>query len=137
MVSTFASGVAPEPGDHAIHILTNLPEAAADAVKVAELYRKRWTLETAFQELESSLHGEIVTLDPTGVLSVRTGTHLDLGAALRSWGFSLAGIQRAYVNGRRWSSSIATIPLTRDAEIVVESGPVVPPHHAYDFPPGL
>jgi len=82
-------------------------------------------------------YGEIVTLDPTGVLSVRTGTHLDLGAALRSWGFSLAGIQRAYVNGRRWSSSIATIPLTRDAEIVVESGPVVPPHHAYDFPPGL
>lgn len=49
-------------GDHVIHILTNLPEAVADAVKVAELYRKRWTLETAFQELESSLHGEINTL---------------------------------------------------------------------------
>ncbi len=49
-------------GDRAIHILTNLPEAAADAVKVAELYRKRWTLETAFQELESSLNGEINTL---------------------------------------------------------------------------
>jgi IS4 transposase len=49
-------------GDRTIHILTNLPEAVADAVKVAELYRKRWTLETAFQELESSLHGEINTL---------------------------------------------------------------------------
>jgi hypothetical protein len=49
-------------GDRAIHILTNLPEAVADAVKVAELYRKRWTLETAFQELESSLNGEINTL---------------------------------------------------------------------------
>lgn len=49
-------------GDRAIHILTNLPEAVADAIKVAELYRKRWTLETAFQELESSLHGEIDTL---------------------------------------------------------------------------
>jgi Transposase DDE domain len=49
-------------GDRTIHILTNLPERVADAVKVAELYRKRWTLETAFQELEASLHGEINTL---------------------------------------------------------------------------
>ena len=49
-------------GDPAIHILTNLPESAADAIRVAELYRRRWTLETAFQELESSLHGEINTL---------------------------------------------------------------------------
>jgi hypothetical protein len=49
-------------GDRAIHILTNLPGSAADAIQVAELYRKRWTLETAFQELESSLNGEINTL---------------------------------------------------------------------------
>jgi IS4 transposase len=49
-------------GDRAIHILTNLPETAADAVQVAESYRKRWTLETAFQELESSLDGEINAL---------------------------------------------------------------------------
>jgi hypothetical protein len=46
-------------GDREIHILTNLPEAAADAVAVADLYRKRWTLETAFQEIEATLHGEI------------------------------------------------------------------------------
>ena len=49
-------------GDHTIHILTNLPEKVADAFKVADLYRKRWTLETAFQELEASLYGEINTL---------------------------------------------------------------------------
>jgi hypothetical protein len=49
-------------GDHSIQILTNLPESVADAIAVAELYRQRWTLETAFQELESSLHGEISTL---------------------------------------------------------------------------
>jgi IS4 transposase len=49
-------------GDRTIHILTNVPEEAADAVKVAQLYRRRWTLETAFQELEASLHGEIHTL---------------------------------------------------------------------------
>jgi hypothetical protein len=49
-------------GDRTIHILTNLPEEVADAVTVAASYRQRWTLETAFQELEASLHGEIDTL---------------------------------------------------------------------------
>ena len=49
-------------GDRTIHILTDLPEEVADAITVAELYRKRWTLETAFQELEAALNGEINTL---------------------------------------------------------------------------
>jgi hypothetical protein len=49
-------------GDREIHILTNLPEEAADAIKIAELYRKRWTIENAFQELGQALHGEINTL---------------------------------------------------------------------------
>ena len=49
-------------GDRSIHILTNLPAADADAIAVAKLYRGRWTLETAFQELEASLNGEINTL---------------------------------------------------------------------------
>jgi Transposase DDE domain len=49
-------------GDREIHILTNLPAKAADAITVAELYRKRWTLETAFQELEATLQSEIDTL---------------------------------------------------------------------------
>jgi IS4 transposase len=49
-------------GDRQIHILTNLPPAEADALAVAALYAKRWTLETAFQELEATLHGEIATL---------------------------------------------------------------------------
>jgi Transposase DDE domain len=49
-------------GDRTIHILTNLPKKEAGAIKVADLYRNRWTLETAFQELEASLNGEINTL---------------------------------------------------------------------------
>jgi hypothetical protein len=49
-------------GDREIHILTDLPEETADAVAVADLYRKRWTLETAFQEIESTLNGEISAL---------------------------------------------------------------------------
>ena len=48
-------------GDAKLHILTNLPESI-DACRIAELYRKRWTIETAFQELEATLEGELATL---------------------------------------------------------------------------
>jgi IS4 transposase len=49
-------------GDAEIHLLTNLPAEAADARSVADLYRRRWTIETAFQELEKTLKGEIKEL---------------------------------------------------------------------------
>jgi len=48
-------------GDTEIHLLTNLPESV-DAVTIAGLYRQRWTVETAFQELGQSLDAEINTL---------------------------------------------------------------------------
>jgi hypothetical protein len=48
-------------GDQEIHILTNLP-STVDALAVVRLYRCRWTVETAFQELEATLHGELETL---------------------------------------------------------------------------
>lgn len=44
-----------------VHILTNLPRRVSGQ-RVAELYRKRWTLETAFQHLEAYFHSEINTL---------------------------------------------------------------------------
>jgi hypothetical protein len=44
-----------------IHILTNLPRRVSDT-RGADLYRKRWTLETAFQHLEAYFHSEINTL---------------------------------------------------------------------------
>lgn len=49
-------------GDRELHVLTNLPPEDADAKTVAELYRKRWTIETAFQELTATLNGEVNTL---------------------------------------------------------------------------
>jgi hypothetical protein len=49
-------------GDTEIHVLTNLPHEDASAPVIAELYRKRWTIETAFQELEETLQSEINTL---------------------------------------------------------------------------
>ncbi len=49
-------------GEKDIVILTNLAKTAASAKLIAELYRKRWRIETMFQELESHLHSEINTL---------------------------------------------------------------------------
>jgi hypothetical protein len=48
-------------GESEIHILTNLPQKIT-AQQVAELYRRRWTVETAFQELEAALSSELRTL---------------------------------------------------------------------------
>ena len=44
-----------------VHILTNLPPQVS-GTQIADLYRKRWTLETAFQHLEAYFHSEINTL---------------------------------------------------------------------------
>jgi hypothetical protein len=49
-------------GDSELAVVTNLPQRAAGAVKVAELYRDRWTLETMFQSLTMMLQGELNTL---------------------------------------------------------------------------
>jgi IS4 transposase len=49
-------------GETEIHILTNLPVEAADAVKVAELYADRWSIEVAFWHLSEELESEINTL---------------------------------------------------------------------------
>ncbi|MCF6209109.1 MAG: transposase [Gammaproteobacteria bacterium] len=45
-----------------IVILTNLTKTTANAKLIAELYRKRWRIETLFQELEAHLHSEVNTL---------------------------------------------------------------------------
>lgn len=48
-------------GDDQLHVLTNLP-GRVSAGKIASLYRKRWKIETAFQEMAENLQGEINTL---------------------------------------------------------------------------
>lgn len=75
-------------GDGEMAILTNLPMAAANAVAVADLYRKRWSLETLFQSLTLMLEGEIDTLGyPRAAL-------LGFGIALASYNV-LSTIQAA------------------------------------------
>jgi hypothetical protein len=49
-------------GDSELHLLTDVPRKVADARVIADLYRRRWTIETAFQELEATLQGEVNTL---------------------------------------------------------------------------
>jgi len=49
-------------GDKVLTLLTNLSKTAAHAKQIAQMYRKRWSIETAFQELEAHLHSEINSL---------------------------------------------------------------------------
>lgn len=49
-------------GEKEICILTNLPKSEASTKVIAEIYRKRWCIETMFQELEAHLHSEVNAL---------------------------------------------------------------------------
>ncbi|HWF74923.1 MAG TPA: hypothetical protein VG186_16350 [Solirubrobacteraceae bacterium] len=93
-------------------------------------------------------YGDLVTLEPTGVVLVRAGTHRPLADLFRGWGepltprrlasFPAAAGSRVevFVGGRRWHRAPGSVPLTEHAEIVLEVGPHVPPHVSYTFPPG-
>ena len=93
-------------------------------------------------------YGELVTLDPTGLVLVGARARLMLRDLFRSWGqplssrgvasFSAPGGDqvRVFVDGRRWRGPPAGVPLSVHSEIVVEVGPYVSPHSAYTFPSG-
>lgn len=89
-------------------------------------------------------YGRLVTVDPTGLVLVRPGARLTVADLMRAWGQPLgrdrvagfSGRVRAFVDGRPWWGAPGTIPLRRHAEIVLETGPPVPPHRAYTFPAG-
>jgi len=49
-------------GDTELHILTNVPTPRASAAQLARLYGKRWSIETAFFEITTTLACEINTL---------------------------------------------------------------------------
>jgi hypothetical protein len=90
-------------------------------------------------------YGDLVTLEPTGVVLTRPGARLTLADLFRAWGrplsvhrlLSFAGHVTVFVDGRRRAGSPGSVPLTRHAEIVLEVGRHVPPHPAYRFPPGV
>jgi hypothetical protein len=96
----------------------------------------------------AACYGGLVTVEPTGVVLLRPGARLMLGALFRSWGQPLSTRRLAgfaasprtrvavFVDGRVWRGAPAAVPLRRHAEIVLEVGPHVPPHRSYTFPPG-
>ena len=49
-------------GDTEIHLLSNVPRRHASAQTLAASYRKRWTIETMFQELTETLTCEVRAL---------------------------------------------------------------------------
>jgi hypothetical protein len=49
-------------GDTELHILSNVPSGRASAAQLARLYGKRWSIETAFFEITTTLSCEINTL---------------------------------------------------------------------------
>jgi len=49
-------------GDTALHILSNVPSGRASAAQLARLYGKRWSIETAFCEITTTLACESKTL---------------------------------------------------------------------------
>lgn len=93
-------------------------------------------------------YGDLVTLDPTGLVYVRSGREVSLSALFRAWGQPLSPTRLAsfdatggrhvvvFVDGRRWRGRPGSVPLSRHAEIVAEVGPLVPPHTSYSFPSG-
>jgi hypothetical protein len=93
----------------------------------------------------ASCYGSVVTLDPTGIVLARPGTRLRLSDLFRAWGEPLSrsrlagftGLVTAFVDGRRWTASPASVPLIDHAEIVLEVGPAVPPHASFAFPRGM
>jgi hypothetical protein len=88
--------------------------------------------------------GALTTIEPTGVVLLRPGARFTAADLFRSWGepltagrvASFSGRVRVYVGGRRRAGPPGAVPLTPHAEIVLEVGPYVPPHRAYNFPPG-
>jgi hypothetical protein len=109
--------------------------------------RPPWTL-SAGRISGANCYGDLVTLEPTGLLLVRAGVKLSLSDLFRAWGQPLSQHRLAafpapartrvavFVNGRRWHGSPTSVALAVHSEIVLEVGPYVPPHHSYAFPPG-
>jgi hypothetical protein len=93
-------------------------------------------------------YGDLVTLEPTGVVLVRPSARRRVSDLFRAWGQPLSRSRLAsfsaaagtevevFVDGQRWPGSPGNVPLTRHSEIVLEVGPHVPPHASYTFPPG-
>ena len=97
----------------------------------------------------ASCYGDLVTLEPTGLLLVRRGERLHVSDLFREWGQPLSWVRLGpfaasagrevvvFVGGQRWHGFPGAVPLAAHAVVVLEVGPYVPPHVSYRFPPGI
>jgi len=93
-------------------------------------------------------YGDLVTLEPTGLVLVRAGLRPRLADLFEAWGQPLSRVRLGpfeapggarvlvFVNGRRQPGSPRDVSLSPHGVIVLEVGPYVPPHVSYRFPPG-
>ncbi len=83
------------------------------------------------------------TSEPTGVIELTPGTRATVGDLFAVWGRQLGdhrllgfrGPVRAWVDGVRWTDPVRSIPLRHHRQIVLVTGPDVPVHATYAFPP--
>ena len=80
-------------GETEIHIVADLPAGSADALAIADPYRRRWTVGAAFGELATCLDGEVARLGHPKAASFA------FGVALVS--HDVPGVAEAALRGRR------------------------------------
>lgn len=106
-------------GDTEIHIVTNLPKRVG-AIHIANLYRDRWTIETAFQEMAENLEGEIQTLGyPKAAL---------FGFCMALVSFNILSVVRAAVHavhGEQAANQLSTYYMSHEISSIQEGMSVV------------
>ena len=93
-------------GDSELSMLTNLPSAVADAVTVADLYRRRWTIESLFARVERNLQSELSALGHPGAAVFTFAVALAARIA-RVSGAPISASAPATVAERWWRPAIA------------------------------
>lgn len=108
-------------GELELAIVTNLPASDANAIAIAELYRKRWTLETLFFELTQMLDGELNTMGyPRAAL-------LGFGIALVSYNLisTTKSAMRAAFGAAKVDEEVSNYYIANEARVMKEGLDVV------------
>jgi IS4 transposase len=87
-----------QDGDTEVVLLSNLPQADADACRLSELYLKRWTIEHMFQTLTQVLRCEVNTLAYPGAAL--------LGFCVAVVGHNVLTVMRAALRAEHGSEAV-------------------------------
>ena len=106
-------------GDTEMSILTNLP-ARVSAVTIAELYRRRWTIESLFARIERNLQSELASLGYPGAALFAFAVALVASNIFAVVQAVLRGAQKQHEN-----KAVAEMPLSEFA--IVEDIRIIQP----------